>query len=534
MPPEASAPSSAPSPAPSDAAAASPAQPDADADATRSAGRGGLAIAVAKVAFILFGFAQQLILPRIVGVDGYGQVRSVLTFVNIVNNVIVGTSIQSVSRTVASVAGDKAEEAFRRVLSVHLVIAIVVSTLFALGAGLLASIIHAPHIAGALRIAAAIVLLYGIYAPLVGSLNGRRRFLEQAGLDIGYGLIRLFGVVGGALAFARAGLSGVTGAIAGFASAAAIIVPVALARSGTGRSGDAGPSVKKYLAFLGPLAVGQMFLNLLLSTDFLVLGYFAGDKAQAAGLPASAADTLRGVYGGVQLFEFLPYQLLLSVTFILFPMLAKAHADADAAAVRRYAMTGLRIALVVTGLLCATVGGLAPHLLRVAYPAAIADQGGTALRILTPGMAALSLLGISCAALTSLGRERVSAGLTALTVGFVALGCALALPSASLGPEMLERTAMATSTALTAAAIAAAIALYRVAGGFVGLATLARVVLAGAVAVALGTRLPWLGKPVAVLEAGLVAITYLALLALTGEIGKTDLAAVKAIARRKK
>jgi stage V sporulation protein B len=509
------------------------AAPPVDADAARSAGRGGLAISVAKVSFILFGFAQQLLLPRIVGVDGYGQLRSVLTFVNIVNNVIVGTSIQSVSRTVASVATDRAEEAFRRVLAVHLVIAIVVSTLFAALAGLLADLVHAPHIAGPLRLAGAIVLLYGIYAPLVGSLNGRRRFLEQAGLDIGYGVVRLVGVVGGAIAFARAGMSGVTGAIAGFAGAAGLIVPVALSRSKTGRLGDAGPDVKSYLAFLGPLALGQMFLNLLLSTDFLVLGVFAGERAQRDGLPASAADTIRGVYGGVQLFEFLPYQLLLSVTFILFPMLAKAHAEKDAAAVRRYTMTGLRIALLVTGLLCATVGGLAPHLLRVAYPAAIADQGGTALRILTPGMAALSLLGISCAALTSLGRERVSAGLTALTVGFVALGCFLALPLAPLGPAMIERTAAATSTALTAAAVVAAVILHRVAGGYVAIASLVRVLGAGAITVAIGTRLPWLGKPIALVEAAAVAGVYLALLVVTGEIGKADLAAVKAVGGRK-
>lgn len=502
-------------------------------EAARSAGRGGLAIAIAKVSFLLFGFAQQLLLPRIVGIDGYGQVRSVLTFVNLVNNVIVGTSIQSVSRTVASAASGKVDEAFRRVFSVHIVIAIAVSTLFALSAGFVASLIHAPHIAGPLRLAGAIVLLYGIYAPLVGSLNGRRRFLEQAGLDVFYGALRTVGILGAALVFARIGFGGVLGAIAGFAGAAALIVPIALSRAGSGRAGDAGPPVREYLAFLAPLAFGQMFLNLLLSTDFLVLGYFVGAKAQAAGLPTSVADTLRGVYGAIQLFEFLPYQLLLSVTFILFPMLARAHADGDAASVRRFTMTGLRIALVVTGLLCSVVGGLAPHLLRVAYPAAIADQGGTALRILTPGMASLSLLGISCAALTSVGRERVSAGLTALTVVFVALGCALALPSAPLGTAMLERTALATSSALTAAALAAAITLRRAVGGFASPATLARVVLAAGVALALGSRLPWLGRPVAIVEAGVVALAYLAVLALTGEVGKADLAAVKAIARRK-
>jgi hypothetical protein len=53
-----------------------------------------------------------------------------------------------------------------------------------------------------------IVLLYGVYAPLVGSLNGRRRFLEQAGLDIGYGALRTAGLVGGEFAFAKLGAMG--------------------------------------------------------------------------------------------------------------------------------------------------------------------------------------------------------------------------------------------------------------------------------------------------------------------------------------
>ena len=41
-------------------------------ETTRAAGRGGLAIAAAKVSFLVTGFAQQLLLPKLLGVDGYG------------------------------------------------------------------------------------------------------------------------------------------------------------------------------------------------------------------------------------------------------------------------------------------------------------------------------------------------------------------------------------------------------------------------------------------------------------------------------
>ena len=65
---------------------------------------------------------------------------------------------------------------------------------------------------------AIVVLCYGVYAPLVGGLNGRRRFLDQAGLDIFYGFFRTFSMVGGAYLFAKV-LSGdgSLGAAAGFA-----------------------------------------------------------------------------------------------------------------------------------------------------------------------------------------------------------------------------------------------------------------------------------------------------------------------------
>src|SRR5690349_20806503 len=62
---------------------------EVEAETTRAAGRGGLAIAVAKVSFILFGFAQQVVLPRLLQEDGYGEVSLVLSVVSIVNNVVV-------------------------------------------------------------------------------------------------------------------------------------------------------------------------------------------------------------------------------------------------------------------------------------------------------------------------------------------------------------------------------------------------------------------------------------------------------------
>ena len=496
----------------------------------RAAGRGGLAIAVAKVSFIIFGFAQQLILERLLGQAGYGQISRVLAIVGVLNNVVVGAAIQGVSRAVSSVPDDQAASAFARTLRVHVVIAVVLSLGFALSAGAIASAVGAPHIATPLRFVAAVVLLYGIYAPLVGSLNGRRKFLDQAGLDITYGLTRTIGMAVGAVILLRLGGSGTFGATLGFVSAALLIVPIALSRSGIGKLGSSGPTLREYLAYFAPLALGQVSLNLLIQTDFFLLSRFVGDATIRLGLGTTAADELTGTYRGVQLFSFLPYQLLMSVSFVLFPMLARARAEKNHTDVANYTRAGVRIALVLTGLICGTISSLAPHVLRFAYKStAIWEQGGPVLRILALGMGAFALLGISSTALTSLGRERTSAALTAVAVVLVGTGCSLVAPNATFGQEMLLRTAMSTSTAMGVCAVAGAIALRREAGAFVAPLSLARVLFAVAITVVVGAQLPWISKPAVLVQGIVMATLYVVVLVVTGELGKQDLGFVKKV-----
>jgi stage V sporulation protein B len=506
-------------------------------DTVRAAGRGGLALTGAKVSFIIFGFAQQFILPRLLPVEGYGQVSLVLGIVSILNNVIVAASIQGVSRAVATAPEDRAGDAFRATLRIHLILAMTASLLFALAAGAIADFERAPHLTAPLRLSAAVVLLYGVYAPMVGSLNGRRRFLDQAGLDVGYGALRTLAILGGAFVFTLAGGDGVIGAFAGFVTAAAVIVPMALARAGTGSAPAPGaeptPGTRwdDYFLFLLPLVAGQGCLNLLLQLDAILLRRFAGQAASSSVI----ADALQGVYRSVQLFSFLPYQMLMPITFILFPMLARAQADGDREAVRRYTMTGVRLALLLTALMVGAISATAPHLLRFAYPGDVYwTQGGGALRILSLGMGSFCVLGIICAALTSLGRPLASFALTATSAALVALACRILVPQAEVGPPMLVASATAASVALTAAAIAGAVVLYRTAGGFAAPATLLRVAVALGISIAVGSRLPWLGKLVAPVEAAGVGLLGLGVLIVLGEVGREDLARVMQVVRRKR
>lgn len=507
-------------------------------DAARTAGRGGLVIVAAKVAFILYGFVQQILLQHLLGAAGYGEVSLVNASVGVINNVMVAASIQGVSRTVAAAPAEVAGELYRRVLGYHAVIAVLISGVFAALVGPIASLLHAEHVVGPMRIVSLVVLLYGIYAPIVGSLNGRKRFVDQGGLDIVYGAMRTGGIAFGVLLFMRAGGSGTTGFAVGFVTAAALIVPPAVWRAGLGKPssrGRAEPALGKYLLFLLPVVIAQGCLNLLLRTDFFLLRYFAGRAAHAQGEPQSVADQILGVYQGVQLYAFLPYQLLMSITFILFPMLASAHAGGDREAIRSYTRTGVRLSFVFTGLICGTVSALSTHVLRMASPEGIWRNGGGALRILALGMGTLSVLGICSAVLTSLKREREAAAITIAAVGLVAIGCVAVLAGAGLGYGMLVQTAIATSAALGAAMVLGAVLVRRATGGFVPPLTAVRVPIAIAVTVAAGWKMPWLGKVAVVPQAAAIGLVYVLALVLLREVGKDDLAMVrKAFLRGKK
>jgi stage V sporulation protein B len=507
-------------------------------DIAARAGRGGVAVLGAKVYFILAGFVQQPLLKALIGLDGYGALSRVLVVANVVNNVVVTSSTQGVSRVVAS-AGDRDPEALRGALRVHVPLAVVAGTVFALAAPLVARFQRAPHIEAPLLAAAVVVLLYGLYAPLVGALNGRGQFGRQAMLDTTFATLRTVALLGGGWLLVRSGGAGELGAMVGFACAAALIVPVALRWSGTGRTANpvvvrAGP----YLAGLVPLSLAQLFTNALMQIDLALLGRFLSAAATDTGLveeaARKAADEWVGVYRACQLFAFLPYQLLLSITQVLFPMLAKARAEGDTEAVRTYTARGVRLAAIVGGGLVATVAASPAALLRFAYGAEGAERGADTLRVLALGQSAFALMGISSAVLASLGRERRAALVTLVALVASTASCWLVVPGAPFGAPQLQASALAVSGALALGLALAAFEVRRAAGAFLPPLTGLRVAAAVALTTFAGRFVPPVGRLAAPLVAMGAAVVYALLLAASREVKGADLAAFGTLLRRRR
>lgn len=517
---------------------------DAGADATnvaRTAGRGGLAVLGAKVYFIVMGLLQQVLLPRFIGLAGYGALSRVLAAGNVVNNVVVTSSIQGTSRTVAS-APEREDEALRAALRVHLPLAVLLGGGFLLATPYLVRFQKAPQIEQPLLLMAAVVLLYGLYAPLVGALNGRRLFVRQAALDVTFATLRSALMIGMGALFVARGAFGPTGAALGFALAACAIVPIAMRLAGTGRTptsvGGVIPSRTRYLALLSPIALVQLASNLLMQIDIWFLGHYLSGSAEAAGLADDAAQTAAdewvGVYRACQLFAFLPYQLIVSITQILFPMLARARAEHDEAAVRAYVARGARLAAIATGLSVGIVASMPGSLLHFAFGAEVAARGATTLRLLAIGQGAFTMFAIASTVLTSLGHERLAAAVSAGAAATVAVGCIALVSGASFGEAQLGAAAVATTVALVSALLVATIIVRAKTGAFVPYATKVRVGLAFATIVTAGTVVPPLGRLLTPVAACGLAIAYVVLLVVTRELTGEDVAALRAIVSRRK
>lgn len=528
-------------PATDAASSQSSAAADAAPNDGERAGRGGLFVLGAKVFFILMGFVQQSLLQRTIGLADYGTLARVLSPANIVNNVVVQGSIQGVSRRVAPVRDHFGGE-LRAALRVHVPLAFAVAAVFFLFAWPIAAFQDAPYILTPLRVMAVVSLAYGLYAPLIGALNGRTKFGRQAMLDVVFATLRTAGLVGLGWAFVRRGNSGALGATIGFGLAAALIVPIAArwAFQGIGATGGVRAPISKlaartYLAQLAPLAVAQLLVNALMQVDLILVGRFLAQGAVASGLSGDAArigaDEWVGVYRACQLFAFLPYQLVLSVAQVLFPMVAKAHSEGDREQVRRIVARGMRIAALLAGGFVAVVAALPSTLLHFAYDTVVSTRGGPALRILALGQGAFALLGVASAVLISLGREKASALLNGAALLFVAAACFALVSGAPFGAAQIEGAALATSIGLLAALTMAGLFLARVAGAFAPALTLVRVSAMVALCTFGGSYLPMLDRKVAPLAAAGVFFVYLAGLVLLREVRGEDLKSIVQVVR---
>ncbi|MBK8171701.1 MAG: oligosaccharide flippase family protein [Sandaracinaceae bacterium] len=492
-----------------------------------SAGRGLVLITGAKIYFIITAYAIQFLLPRLLGSpEEFGFFRTAMSLVSILNNVLIAATVQTLSKKVSE-NDEKAPQALRQGLLLQLVWGGSLGLLMFVLAPLISryamkNVLFTPL----LQVSSVVVIAYALYAALVGSLNGRRMFMVQARLDMTFSTLRSVSILGAAaLGF------GAFGAFAGFATSAAAILLIALFVVGTGTSGERSPW-KPWIIFMAPLWIYQLCLNFILQGDILVLTSTITDMAEHGGMvhneATALANRMAGFYGAAQTFAFVPYQLILSVIFIVFPLVAKATSSGDIEMTRTTIRRAMRFSWLVLLAMASPISGAARGVLRVVYKEEylVADR---ALSILVLGLVAFALFVIAATVLSGAGRALDSAKIALVSLGVLS-GSVYFFIRAS-GPNLSALTAAACGTSLGAliALVLAGALVYKTFGAFIPPLSVLRGAAAAAAAAAVahfvphGTRI----MAIAALAAGFA--TYAITLVVIREIPPHELNNVRSL-----
>jgi O-antigen/teichoic acid export membrane protein len=489
------------------------------------AGRGALFIGFAKLYFMFTGSLQRFALPHVIGdAAAFGAFGVVNNLISIVNNTVVQATIPAISKFTAE--DERRADAVKRAgLRMQLVVGGIPALIFFLGAPLLARFEKAPDYVGYFRIAAAIPFLYALYALFVGSANGLRRFRTQATFDVSFSTVKTVLLLGLAVAW------GVSGAFLGFAAAAVVILIIAARVMGVprqkARADEPTVSAWRLGGFMGAMVAYTLLLNLALNYDQPLLRRLAGDVVDG-----HRAGILAGHYDGLRTVALLPYQALLVITFVVFPLVSRSTFINDREATRTYVNQTLRYALMLVAAMGVCLAARPGTLLAIAYPRDY-SEGAAALPVLVLGECCLAMLAVACAILNAAGRATAAIVLMAITVG-VGVGSAYVLvPQASPGPAMLMAQATATAIGAGAGFIGVIVYLRRGLGGGLPPTSALRVVVSAALAATVGHFLPAHGKILGLLAIAAVGAIYLGGLLATGELGAADRAKLARILRRR-
>jgi O-antigen/teichoic acid export membrane protein len=508
-------------------------------DDVKVAGRGFIYITLAKMWFMLAGWVLIYALPRIFkwaagGEEDEGQMlvgayKLVVMGVSFINNGIITGTIQAVSKF-TSEDESKAGAVRATALKVQGSIGLVLTALYIGFSGLIADLLGSPDLAYLMRLSAGIILAYSLYAVFIGSFNGVRLFSKQALFDISYTTVK----TGLVMVLAAIGLE-VFGAVLGFLIAAVLIAVLAALATGRSGSKDRFPTTR-YLSFAVKLILYTFLLNLVMSLDLFILKGITSNMALSSGHTEAEASALSkllaGQYGAAQWLAFIPYQAILSIAFVAFPMISKVTFEGNTERTRAYIRKTLRFSSILIVGLSSVFAAVPAQALGLIFPAeySVAAEG---LRILAPGIAAFGLMVINNTILNSAGLPKKAMLVVAITLVAVIGAVVLFLMQAGPDSSALRATALGSAVGMGAGLVVSAIVIRRQFGTFMSVKTAVRVVLAALAAIAAGHFLPVGSKLLTLAECAAVVVVYFGALIATREFRRDDLDQLGSIVKRK-
>lgn len=391
------------------------------ASAARQAGVGVFWLTMAKFYFMGTGLVLLLFLPALFKkfageqhVAVYGDYRTVAGLLNWFNMVLVGGTLQAVSKFVSE-KETRARSVKWETLKIQTVVGGGAALLLFFGADLIATRFYDdPSLAIYLRLAAPIVLLYSWYAVIIGCLNGLKRFFHQAGMDM------LFATSKVALTIVLVALGySISGAIGGFLITAAVMLAISWVVLGKAPAGER-VSWRTIFNFEWKTLLFAFFLNGMLQVDLQLLKALAPERL-------GPASDQTGIYGAALQVGQLPYIAIISVAFVIFPLLSKATFEKETGKVQEYVRTTNRYVLLFLAGIVAPVVLEGQNILTVVYPDEYA-AGAAIFSLLATSYFFFAGMVVSANMLTAAGRPMTTAVIFGASLGLSTLLCVLFIP----------------------------------------------------------------------------------------------------------
>ncbi|HXU36188.1 MAG TPA: oligosaccharide flippase family protein [Blastocatellia bacterium] len=477
------------------------------------AGRGAIYITAAKLWFMASGYGIAITLTYLLTPENYGIYKVVINAVSIINAVIVTGTYQTVSRYIAQEEA-KADSVKAKALALQVYVGGAATLAFFLLAPVVARFLNDSRLTNYLRLASLITLSYAFFSVYTGYFNGQKRFLAQASLDAAYSTLKLTFIV----AFVWMGF-GVMGAVGGFALAASCVLALsALVGRGGARKGEVRPG--ELFKFQSYLLLFTFVLTLLQKVDVMLI------KSLSSPDPKIASENV-GFYGASIDVANLTYQIIISVTFVIFPLVSRSTFEADRSRTQLYISNTLRYSIMIMALTATLFSANASEVLRVIYREAY-QAGAGALSIVAFGMLFFGLLYVLTTIISASGHPRVS-----LLVGVVTLGASVVLNAVLIPRFGLVGAASATTVSMLVGVLAACAYLGKEFGALMPLWSAVRIAIcAGAI---YGASLLFFTSSKLLIIAKLVALSvlYLVALIISREVGRDDLRMIRRVIRAK-
>ena len=446
---------------------------------------------IGQVVFVLSGYATNIVLSRMLGVEQYGifgVVMSVLVWVEL--GVIVG-----IPTALQKFIAENHQHAYtlRRIgFGIQLKYSLAVFLLFFASAGLLANALNDHELAFYLRVASVNIVIYALYRFFLGVHNGLKNFGKQTIASIIYAVGKLAAIV--ALIWQGAA---VAGALMGNALGSALGLCAAIMMKPNLERVTQAFDKSKIIRYAVPIILFTLLVNLFLAVDLWFVKAFL--DSTAAGYYVAASTVAR-----------VPYFLFLALCFTLLPSLARALKH-DLQQAKSLVWQSTRILLVCLALIVILVMASAPTLMDLLFTELYAPAIPV-LQILIWGLSFLTFFSVFATMLNVDDRPA-----SAFWISSIVVALNLALNLWAVPAYGITGAAWATTASTFIGMIWSGVVVYRKFNLRLDVRSIFRVAVAAGVAFLLGAQV---ANTAAMLLLKYVVITsaYAGMLYLIGEI----------------